>query len=232
MAVQVCRDVRTINKAEGVKTHAKLVSLYASRVFNCRTGFLLHPHLEDRTNVGGAAMSRTETLPTMPPLLSAATMPPAEPGHSHPAPVLIMVPHVVSSVPRRTNLDGFRTSSPRPRTSYRPRRRLRRQFRVAVYAVAGLLPLLLAWSQCTDAYSIRHTAIPLLSIPAQALNGESIQERKRPRGVAFGIRSDCIPDLGLALDRAHWSGRRFRQGNPGPISGLSAARRPPRGAGP
>ncbi len=128
--------------------------------------------------MGGAAMSRTETLPTMPPLLSAATMPPAEPGQSHPAPVLILVPHVVSSAPRRTNLDSFRTRSPRPRTIYRPRRRLRRQFRVAVYAVAGLLPLLLAWSQCTDAYSIRHTAIPLLSIPAQRSTEKASRSEK------------------------------------------------------
>ena len=61
----------------------------------------------------------------------------------------------------------------------------------------------------------------------------SARWRNRARSLEFRIgSSDNLPCPGLALDRAHWNGRRFRHRNPGRVSGLPSARRPPRGAGP
>ena len=57
--------------------------------------------------MGGAAMSRTEALPTMPVLMPAASIPLTEPGSSHPAPVLIMVPHVRPNPSRHLSLVGL-----------------------------------------------------------------------------------------------------------------------------
>jgi hypothetical protein len=116
--------------------------------------------------VGGAAMSRTEALPTMPVLMPAASMPLTESGFLHPAPVLILVPHVRPSSTHCLSFAGPTAAAPRLRGVRRPRRRLRRQVRVAGYTLLGLLPLLLAWSHWTDAQSIRHTGSRLLSLPS------------------------------------------------------------------
>ena len=43
---------------------------------------------------------------------------------------------------------------------------MRRRFRLAAYALVGMLPLVLGWSRWNDAPSIRHLAIPLLSLPS------------------------------------------------------------------
>ena len=116
--------------------------------------------------MGGAAMSRTEALPTMPVLMPAASMPLTESGFLHPAPVLILVPHVRPSSTHCLSFAGSTAASPRPRGVRRPRRRLRRQVRVAGYTLLGLLPLLLAWSRWTDAQSIRHPWSRLLLLPS------------------------------------------------------------------
>jgi len=99
-------------------------------------------------------------------LMPAASMPLTESGFLQPAPVLILVPHVRPNSTGRCKFAGSTATSPRLRDVRRPRRRLRRQLRVAGYALLGLLPLLLAWSHWIDAQSIRHTGSRLLSLPS------------------------------------------------------------------
>jgi len=119
-------------------------------------------------------MSRSEALPTMPVLMPAASMPLTETGFLHPAPVLILVPHVRPSSTQCLSFAGRPTAaSPRPRGVRRPRRRLRRQVRVAGYTLLGLLPLLLAWSRWTDAQSIRHPWSRLLLLPSHRSGREA-----------------------------------------------------------
>ncbi len=123
-------------------------------------------------------MSRTETLPTMPVLVPAELLPLTESGFLRPAPMLILVPHVRPSSTRRWKLAGATAVSTSPREVRRPRRRLRRQVRVAGYTLLGLLPLLLAWNHWTDAQSIHHPGSRLLSLPlhrseAEAPDGET-----------------------------------------------------------
>ncbi|MGA2699758.1 MAG: hypothetical protein ABSH35_01495 [Isosphaeraceae bacterium] len=118
-------------------------------------------------------MSRTEALPTMPVLMPAASMTLTESGFLHRAPVLILVPHVRPNSTRRLKFAGSTATSPRLREVRRPRRRLRRQVRVAGYTLLGLLPLLLAWSHWTDAQSIQHPGSRLLSLPSHRSGGEA-----------------------------------------------------------
>ncbi len=116
----------------------------------------------------------------MPVLMPAESMPLAGPGFSHPAPVLILVPHVRPSSTRHWKPAGFTAVSPRPREVRRPRRRIRRQVRVAGYALLGLLPLLLAWSHWTSALSSHHPGSHLLSLPWHRSEGEVAEDETRP----------------------------------------------------
>ncbi|MGA9924623.1 MAG: hypothetical protein WBQ29_14575 [Isosphaeraceae bacterium] len=118
-------------------------------------------------------MSRSEALPTMPVLMPAASMPLIESGFLHPAPVLILVPHVRPSSTQCLSFAGPTAAAPRLRGVRRPRRRLRRQVRVAGYTLLGLLPLLLAWSRWTDAQSIRHPWPRLLLLPSHRSGREA-----------------------------------------------------------
>ncbi|MGO9810275.1 MAG: hypothetical protein ACLP53_05735 [Isosphaeraceae bacterium] len=118
-------------------------------------------------------MSRTEALPTMPVLMPAASMPLTESGFLHPAPVLILVPHVRPSSTHSLSFAGSTAASPRLWGVRRPRRRLRRQVRVAGYTLLGLLPLLLAWSRWTDAQSVRHPGSRLLLLPSHRSGREA-----------------------------------------------------------
>src|SRR5271166_5332677 len=102
----------------------------------------------------------------MPVLMPAASMPLTESRFLHPAPVLILVPHVRPNSTGRLKLAGATATTPRLRQVRRPRRRLRRQVRVAGYTLLGLLPLLLAWSHWTDARSIQHPGSRLLLLPS------------------------------------------------------------------
>jgi hypothetical protein len=118
-------------------------------------------------------MSRSEALPTMLVLMPAASMPLTESGFLHPAPVLILVPHVRPSSTQCLSFAGPTAAAPRLRGVRRPRRRLRRQVRVAGYTLLGLLPLLLAWSRWTDAQSIRHPWSRLLLLPSHRSGREA-----------------------------------------------------------
>jgi len=118
-------------------------------------------------------MSRTEALPTMPVLMPAASMPLTESGFWHPAPVLILVPHVRPSSTHCLSFAGRTAAPPRLRGARRPTRRLRRQVRVAGYTLLGLLPLLLAWRHWTDAQSIRHSGSRLLLLPSHRSGREA-----------------------------------------------------------
>jgi hypothetical protein len=118
-------------------------------------------------------MSRTEALPTMPVLMPAASMPLTESGFLHPAPVLILVPHVRPSSTHCSSFAGSTAASPRLSGVRRPRRRLRRQVRVAGYTLLGLLPLLLAWNHWTDAQAIQHPGSRLPSPPSHRFGGEA-----------------------------------------------------------
>jgi len=126
-------------------------------------------------------MSRTEALPTMPVLMPAASMPLIESGFLNPASVLILVPLVRPSSTRRSKVAESAAMSPRPWVVRRPRRRLRRQVRVAGYALLGLLPMLLAWSHWTDARSIQHTGFLLLSLPSHRPGGEAPDDGTDPK---------------------------------------------------
>lgn len=117
-------------------------------------------------------MSRSEALPTMPVLMPAASMPLIESGFLPPAPVLILVPHVRPSSTQCLSFAGPTTAAPRLRGVRRPRRRLRRQVRVAGYTLLGLL-LLLAWSRWTDAQSIRHPWSRLVLLPSHRSGREA-----------------------------------------------------------
>ena len=74
---------------------------------------------------------------------------------------------------RRLIHAGTTFSSPRSWESRRPRRRLRRQVRVAGYALLGFLPLLMALTHWTDAQSIRHPGARLLSLQSRPSRGEA-----------------------------------------------------------
>ncbi len=126
-------------------------------------------------------MSRAEALPINSLPLSSQSMPPrTESRVSQTAPTLILVPHVRPGTTRHSNIARSRTALPRARTSGRSRRRLRRPFRLAAYAVVGLLPLVLGWSRWDDAPSIRHLATPLLSLPSP-----------KPEQTAFSPETDA-----------------------------------------
>ena len=109
----------------------------------------------------------------MPVLMPAASMPLTESGFLHPAPVLILVPQVKPSSTHGSSFAGSTAASPRLRGVRRPRRRLRRQTRVAGFILLGLLPLLLAWSHWTDAQSIQHPGSRLLSLPSHRSGREA-----------------------------------------------------------
>jgi hypothetical protein len=148
-------------------------------------------------------MSRSEALPTMPVLLPAASTQLTEAGFSEPAPVLILVPHVRPSPTRRANFAGATTTSPRLKGVRRPRRRLRRQVRVAGYTLIGLLPLLLAWSHWTDAQPIRHPATRQPSLPAHRA-GQEAPEREMDPGAwvsASAVRTSPAP-VSLSIEPA------------------------------
>lgn len=105
--------------------------------------------------MGGAAMSRTEALPTMHVPMPAASMSLTRPECLHPASVLILIPNVRPNATPHLKFAGAMVTAPRLRGVRHPRRRLRRQVRIAGYALLALLPFLLAWSHWTDARSIR-----------------------------------------------------------------------------
>ena len=123
--------------------------------------------------MGGAAMSRTEALPTMPVLMPAASIPLTESESLQPAPVLILVPHVRPNPSRHLSVVGSTPTSPRLRGVRRRKRRSRRQVRLAGYALLGLLPFLLGWSHWTDAQFIRHSGSRLLSLPTHQSGREA-----------------------------------------------------------
>ncbi len=102
----------------------------------------------------------------MPELMPAASMPLTESGFLQPALVLILVPHVRPNLTGHLKFAGATATLPRPRDVRRPKRRLRRQVRVAGYTLLGLLPLVLAWSRWTDAQSIEHPGSRLSSLPS------------------------------------------------------------------
>ncbi len=126
-------------------------------------------------------MSRTEALPTMPVLMPAASMPLTESGFLHPVSILILVPHVRPSSTQCLSFAGPTAAAPRLRGARRPRRRLRRQVRVAGYTLLGLLPLLLAWRHWTDAQSIRHPGSRLLLLPSHRSGREAPDGGTEPR---------------------------------------------------
>ncbi|MGO9815140.1 MAG: hypothetical protein ACLP53_30775 [Isosphaeraceae bacterium] len=105
---------------------------------------------------------------------------PVESGLSHPAPILILVPHVRPSSTRRWKPPESTAVSPRQREVRRPRRRIRRQVRVAGYTLLGLLLLVLAWSHWTGAQSSHHSGSRLLSLPTRWSEGEAAEEETRP----------------------------------------------------
>jgi hypothetical protein len=116
----------------------------------------------------------------MPVLLQAESMPLTEPRFLHPAPVLILVPHVRPKPIRRSSRAGSTARSPRLRGVRRPRRRLRRSVRVAGYALLALLPFLLGLSHLTDARSLRHPGARLLSLPAHRSGSEALDRGTDP----------------------------------------------------
>jgi len=99
-------------------------------------------------------MSRTETLPTMPAIRSERTL-------SRSLAVLIEVPEVKArQIERARAVASARGTSRHPRIG-RPRRRLRRQVRVAGCALLTLAPLV---SLCTLGWSSRPSRILACSI--------------------------------------------------------------------
>jgi len=121
--------------------------------------------------VGGAAMSRTEALPTNP---NPMPMPLTESGFVHPAPVLIQVPHVRPNPTRGLHSVRHAETTLRPRGAPQPRRRLRREVRVAGYTLLALFPLVLALSHWNDPRSIPHSATRLLSLPSHRSQREAV----------------------------------------------------------
>jgi hypothetical protein len=93
-------------------------------------------------------------------------MPLTESGFVHPAPVLIQVPHVRPNPTRGLHSVRHAETTLRPRGSPRPRRRLRREVRLAGYTLLAWFPLVVAWSHWNDARSIPHPATRLLSLPS------------------------------------------------------------------
>jgi hypothetical protein len=102
-------------------------------------------------------MSQTEALPRMSTSRRATGM------SDHAAP-LIQVPRVSLERPRSRLLEPCASATRRPGRSRRPRRRLRREVRLAACALVTLLPLGLTWSHLSSA---RPNRTHLLTLPSR-----------------------------------------------------------------
>jgi hypothetical protein len=112
-------------------------------------------------------MSQTEALPTYPDFLA---MPSTGSRTGVLEPVLIRVPQVHLLVPRSDLPHSWPPGRPTQRLNVNPpRRRLKREVRLAVCTILALLPLSLAWSHCVAPSHGERLAHRLLALPGQVI---------------------------------------------------------------